>query len=119
VNYKKELLCKTKKIIISVHDWKIEGNMVMGACNERTIEIIETTEIKKLAGFISIFKAPIVKGLGIQGIIQWYDENKKLLVSMSFDVICNKFQFEYNGKLYQKRITKEGAIYFEGLVKSA
>jgi hypothetical protein len=119
MNYKKELLGKTKKIILSIHDWKVEGNMVMGVCNERTIEITENSEINRIAGFISIFSAPVVKGLGIMGIMQWYDADNRLLISMSFDVVCDTFQFEYKGRLYQKRIAKAGKQYFEGLVRSA
>jgi hypothetical protein len=115
MNYKKELLHKTKKIVLSVHDWKVEGNLIMGVCDERTMEITEMLEIKKIAGFISIFNAPIIKGLGIMGVMQWYDTDNHLLVSMSFDVVCDKFQFEYKGRLYQKRITKAGKQYFEGL----
>ncbi|AEF81984.1 hypothetical protein TREAZ_0783 [Leadbettera azotonutricia ZAS-9] len=118
MNYKKELLLKTKKITLSIHDWKVEGNMIMGVCNERTIEITKMTEIKSIAGFISIFNASIVKGLGIQGEILWYDADNRLLVSMSFDVVCDKFQFEYKGRLYQKRISRAGKHYFEGLVRS-
>jgi hypothetical protein len=119
MNYKKELLEKTKKIILSIHDWKVEGNMIMGVCNERTIEITERAEIKRVAGFISIFNSPIIKGLGIQGEILWQDAHNQNFVSMSFDVVCDKFQFEYQGRLYQKRIRKAGKQYFEGLAGSA
>ncbi|MFP3041162.1 hypothetical protein LQZ19_05005 [Treponema primitia] len=118
MNYKKELPLKTKKIILSIHDWKVEGNMIMGVCNERTIEITESSEINKIAGFISTFNVPIIKGLGIQGEILWYDADNRLLVSMSFDVVCDTFQFEYKGRLYRKRIAGAGKQYFEGLVRS-
>jgi hypothetical protein len=118
MNYKKELLHKTKKIVLSIHDWKVEGNMIMGVCNERTIEITERSEINKIVGFISIFNAPIIKGIGIMGDMQWHDATDRLLVSMSFDVVCNKFQFEYKGRLYQKRIARAGKRYFEGIVRS-
>jgi hypothetical protein len=119
MRFKKELLEKTKKIVLSIHDWKVEGNMIMGVCNEHTIEITEMTEIKNIAGFISIFNSPIIKGFGVQGEILWQDADNRLLVSMSFDVVCDKFQFEYKGRLYQKRITKAGKQYFERLVCSA
>jgi hypothetical protein len=116
MGYKKELLGKTKKIVLSIYGWKIEGNMIMDVCNERTIEITEAAKIKKITAFISIFNSPIKKGLGIQGEILWQDADGRLLVSMSLDVACDKFQFEYKGRLYQKRITKAGKQYFEGLV---
>jgi hypothetical protein len=116
MGYKKELLTKTKKIILSINDWEVEGNIVKGVCNERSVEITESAEMKSILDFISIFNSPIIKGLGIMGEMQWYDADNKLLVSMFFDIVCDKFQFEYKGKLYQKRMRRAGKKYLAGLI---
>jgi len=81
------------------------------------IEIMETNEIKNISKYISNVSSPLYK-CGYNGKIEYYCKNSRILLDAQFNTGCNTIVFEYDNKYYHRRISKDGIMYLEYIMKN-
>ena len=81
------------------------------------IEIMEINKIKIISKYISNVSSPLYK-CGYNGKIEFYCKNNNILLDVKFNTGCNTIVFEYDNKFYNRRISKDGIIYLENIMKN-
>ena len=111
-SYKSVLKNETEKIIINIHGWENDSFIV----NFEVIEITDKDEIDKIIDYVSTINSPLYK-CGYEGTIEYYCKNNNVIIAMEFNTNCNTIVFEYDDKIYNKRISKNGLENLKTLVK--
>ena len=112
-NKYKEIFEDIKKIKITVYIW--EENFI--DYENYYIEIFDIAEIKNITKFISNVSSPSYK-CGYNGKIDFYCKDNNVLFDAEFNIGCDTIVFIYDNKVYHKRISNDGIIYFENIIKN-